>query len=148
MRIAAVMFAIALGAGAAGGAAWAKTPNQNASGVIGSGGSAATGGTAASTIGVGGESTGGGGTSAVLGTGGTAAATHGRTNTHSGVHGGGGNLNGQAHAMANNGGGVWSKSHTHTRVSHNGQLSSRTKSMSHEPGGPPTKSSSRMSERM
>jgi hypothetical protein len=41
--------------------------------------------------------------------------------------------------MANEGGGVWSKSMTHTK-DHKGTLSSRTKSMSHEPGGPPAKS--------
>jgi hypothetical protein len=47
--------------------------------------------------------------------------------------------NGHAKAMANEGGGEWSKSMTHTK-DHKGTLSSRTKSMSHEPGGPPAKS--------
>jgi D-serine deaminase-like pyridoxal phosphate-dependent protein len=47
--------------------------------------------------------------------------------------------NGHAKAMANEGEGVWSKSMTHTK-DHHGTLSSRTKSMSHEPGGPPAKS--------
>jgi hypothetical protein len=41
--------------------------------------------------------------------------------------------------MANEGGGTWSKSMTHTK-DHKGTLSSRTKSMAHEPGGPPAKS--------
>ena len=47
--------------------------------------------------------------------------------------------NGHAKAMANEGGGTWSKSMTHTKDK-NGTLSSRTKSMAHEPGGPPVKS--------
>jgi hypothetical protein len=47
--------------------------------------------------------------------------------------------NGQAKASANEGGGVWSKSHTHTKDK-NGEVSSRTKSMAHEPGGPPAMS--------
>jgi len=46
--------------------------------------------------------------------------------------------NGHAKAMANEGG-EWSKSMTHTKDK-NGSLSSRTKSMAHEPGGPPVKS--------
>jgi hypothetical protein len=41
--------------------------------------------------------------------------------------------------MANEGGGTWSKSKTHTK-NKNGTVSSRTKSMAHEPGGPPVKS--------
>jgi hypothetical protein len=41
--------------------------------------------------------------------------------------------------MANEGGGEWSKSMTHTKDK-NGSLSSRTKSMAHQPGGPPVKS--------
>jgi hypothetical protein len=36
-------------------------------------------------------------------------------------------------------GGVWSKSHTQTKV-HGDELTSRTKAMAHEPGGPPVKS--------
>jgi hypothetical protein len=52
--------------------------------------------------------------------------------------------NGDAKAQANEGG-VWSKSMTHTKNKH-GELSSRTKSMSHEPGGPPTKSTVETSE--
>jgi hypothetical protein len=47
--------------------------------------------------------------------------------------------NGHSKATANEGGGTWSKSMTHTK-DHKGELSSRTKSMSHEPGGPPAKS--------
>jgi len=46
---------------------------------------------------------------------------------------------GHAKAMANEGGGTWSKSMTHTKDK-KGVVSSRTKSMAHEPGGPPTKS--------
>jgi hypothetical protein len=35
--------------------------------------------------------------------------------------------------------GTWSDSKTHTKV-HKGEVTSRTKSMAHQPGGPPTKS--------
>jgi hypothetical protein len=46
---------------------------------------------------------------------------------------------GHAKAMANEGGGTWSKSMTHTK-DHKGVVSSRTKSMAHERGGPPVRS--------
>jgi hypothetical protein len=35
--------------------------------------------------------------------------------------------------------GTWSKSMTHTKV-HKGEVTSRTKDMAHQPGGPPVKS--------
>jgi hypothetical protein len=70
-----------------------------------------------------------------MGVGGSAAG--GRASSQSKVNPNA--TNGHAKAMANEGGGVWSKSMTHTK-DHKGQLSSRTKSMSHEPGGPPVKS--------
>ena len=41
--------------------------------------------------------------------------------------------------QANEGGGTWSKSMTHTQE-RDGTVSSRTKSMAHEPGGAPAKS--------
>ena len=38
-------------------------------------------------------------------------------------------------------GGTWSDSKTRTKV-HKGEVTSRTKTMAHEPGGPPAKSTS------
>jgi hypothetical protein len=70
-----------------------------------------------------------------MGVGGSAAG--GKTQSQSKVNPNA--TNGHAKAMANEGGGVWSKSMTHTK-DHKGELSSRTKSMAHEPGGPPVKS--------
>src|SRR5205823_4033976 len=100
--------------------------------------SAATGGTSASSLGLGAESMTPNQSSSSLSTGGSAAATNGRTMSRSGVHGNR-YLTGQSMNQAHQRGGVWSKSHTvtHTRQ---GALTSRTKSMSHEPGGPPVKS--------
>ena len=43
----------------------------------------------------------------------------------------------QAHQQ----GGVWSKSHTQMHI-HKGEVRTRTKSMAHQPGGPPVKSGS------
>ena len=47
--------------------------------------------------------------------------------------------NAHSKAMANAGGSTWSKSRTHTKIP-KGALSTRTKSMAHEPGSPPVKS--------
>jgi hypothetical protein len=55
------------------------------------------------------------------------------------VHGNQNNLNGMAKARAQDKG-TWSKSMTHTKV-HKGEVTSRTKDMAHQPGGPPVKSS-------
>jgi hypothetical protein len=70
-----------------------------------------------------------------MGIGGSAAG--GKTSSRSNVNSNG--TNGQAKAMANEGGGTWSKSQTKVK-DHKGELSTRTKSMAHEPGGPPVKS--------
>src|SRR5947208_8994115 len=113
---------------------------SGSSGTVGTGGSAAAGGTSASSLGLGAESNTPSASSSSLGTGGSAAAGNGHVMSHSGVHGNQ-NLSGQSMAQAHQHGGVWSKSHTVThdrRV----ELTSRTKSMSHEPGGPPAKSTS------
>jgi hypothetical protein len=111
-----------------------------ARGVVGSGGSAATGGTSASSLGLGAESTAPGQSSSALATGGSAAsANDGHMMSRSGMHGNGNALNGQSMDQAHQRGSVWSKSHTVTHL-HNGDLTSRTKSMAHEPGGPPVKS--------
>jgi hypothetical protein len=53
--------------------------------------------------------------------------------------------NGHASAGANEGGGTWSKSKTHTKVGQDGTVSTRTRSMAHERGGPPVKSTVRSS---
>lgn len=128
---------VALGLGAAIPAALAQT-----SGTVGSGGSAATGGTSASTLGLGGTSTGPVGTSSTLGTGGSAAAVDGKAQSRSHVNEtGNGGLHGQSKAQAHEPGGTWSKSQTRTKVGEDG-LSSSTRSMAHEPGGAPVKSSS------
>ena len=84
------------------------------------------GGTSASTLGTAGTSTGSAGTSSSMGVGGSAAG--GKASAKSKVNPNA--SNGHAKAMANEGGGEWSKSMTHTKDK-NGSLSSRTKSMAH-----------------
>ncbi|HEV8680965.1 MAG TPA: hypothetical protein VGQ90_16430, partial [Stellaceae bacterium] len=86
------------------------TPD-NASDVVGSGGSAAAGDTSASSLGLGAYSTAPTGTSSTLGTGGSAATPSGHATSRSGVHGNR-NLSGQSMNQAHDPGGVWSKSHT------------------------------------
>ncbi|MBV9828093.1 MAG: hypothetical protein JO001_20865 [Alphaproteobacteria bacterium] len=123
------------------GAGSGSTTPGAASGTIGTGGSAAAGGTSASSMGLGATSSIPGQSSSTLGTGGSASSANGGNDmSHSAVHGsGGGKLHGQSMDQAHEQGGVWSKSHTQTKV--NGDdLTSRTKSMAHEPGGPPVKS--------
>jgi hypothetical protein len=113
--------------------------SSGTSGTVGSGGSAAAGGTSASTLGLGGTSTGPSGTSSTIGGGGSAATSDGGKATSSDkVHDNPNMLQDQAKARAQDGG-TWSKSMTDTKLK-NGELDSRTKSMAHEPGGPPTKS--------
>jgi hypothetical protein len=113
---------------------------SGSSGVFGTGGSADAGGTSATSLGLGAQSTTPSTSSSGLATGGSAAAVNGHVMSRSGVHGNN-NLNGQAMDQAHQPGGVWSKSHTVTH-DRQGVLTSRTKSMAHEPGGPPTKSMS------
>jgi hypothetical protein len=104
---------------------------------VGSGGSASSGGTSASTLGTAGTSTGSAGTSSSMGVGGSAATANGTASSQSKVNPNA--TNGHAKAMANEGGGTWSKYMTHTKDK-KGRRSSRTKSMAQEPGGPPVKS--------
>jgi hypothetical protein len=113
----------------------ASTSPSGSSATVGSGGSAAAGGTSASTLGTAGTSTGSGGTSTSMGVGGSAAG--GKASSQSKVNPNA--TNAPPKAQANEGGGTWSKSMTHTK-DHKGMLSSRTKSMAHQPGGPPAKS--------
>ena len=142
--------AIALGAGTLAfaqsastlGSGGASTSPTGASATGGSAGSAAAGDTSASTLGVGGTSTGVNGTSSTIGSGGSAAGgTKDKSSTR--IHGNGKNLHGMSKARAQDKG-TWSDSKTKTKV-HKGEVTSRTKSMSHEPGGPPTKSTTGIS---
>jgi hypothetical protein len=101
----------------------------------GTGGSAAVGGTAASSLGTGGTS----GGSSTIGAGASAAGgSHQNVNSNVSNGGNSGNLNAHAKGQAMDKG-TFSKSMTHTKV-HKGDVSSRTKTMAHEPGGPPVKS--------
>jgi len=114
------------------------------SGTVGSGGSAAAGGTSASTLGLGATSTGPDGTSSTIGGGGSAAVSDGGKATSSNkIHGNDNMLHDQAKAKAQDGG-TFSKSMTNTKIK-DGELDSRTKSMAHEPGGPPVKSTTTQS---
>lgn len=114
---------------------------SNGSGTIGSAGSAAAGGTSASTLGTGGTSTGPSGTSSTIGSAGSAAAVDGRASSSTKLHDNPNNMQGMSKARAQNGG-TWSKSMTKTKLKGD-TLSSRTKAMAHEPGGPPAKSTTR-----
>jgi hypothetical protein len=105
----------------------------------GTGGSAAAGGTSASTLGLGATTTGPTGTNSAIGTGGSAAGGT-RDTTQSRVNGNADNLHGMSKARAQDRG-DWSRSMTQVR-DHKGDVTSRTRSMSHEPGGPPSKSTS------
>ena len=110
---------------------------QQGSATAGSAGSAAVGGNSASTVGAGAISNGPNSSASAMGTGASAAGDN--TKTRAGVHGNN-NLNGNAMAMAHNGGDM-AKSHTvcHDRSD---SVECRTKTMAHEPGGPPVKSTS------
>ncbi|GJD31010.1 hypothetical protein PMNALOAF_2262 [Methylobacterium adhaesivum] len=105
----------------------------------GTAGSAAVGGTSASTVGTGGTSTGANGTTgSSLATGGSAAGGKTMDRSHVSETGNGG-LNGQAKAMAHDGG-TFSKSQTKTKVRDGESVGSRTRTMTHEPGSKPVKS--------
>jgi hypothetical protein len=106
---------------------------------IGSGGSAAAGGTSATTLGTGGVCAGEDGTSASIGSGGSAAANDGRADSRTRVNANENNLNAKSDAMAQDGG-TWSKSKTQTKIRQGEELSSRTRTMSHVPGEKPVKS--------
>jgi hypothetical protein len=108
-----------------------------------SGGSAASGGTSASTLGAGATSTSPSSTSSSLATGGSAAGgTKDRSSTK--LHGNANNnLHGMSKARAQDKG-TWSDSKTKTKI-HKGEVDTRTKSMAHEPGGPPVKSTTGIS---
>ncbi|TMJ04633.1 MAG: hypothetical protein E6G97_06540 [Alphaproteobacteria bacterium] len=104
----------------------------------GTAGSGAAGGTSASTLGTGGTSTSPTGTtSATIGTAGSAAGGT-KDTSRSKVNGNANNLHGHSMARAQDGG-TWSRSMTQTKV-HKGEVRSRTRTMAHQPGGAPVKS--------
>jgi hypothetical protein len=125
--------------GATFGLAQAAPPMAAGSAAGGTAGSAAAGGTSASTLGLGATTTGPTGTNSAIGTGGSAAGGA-KDATSSHVNGNADNLHGMSKARAQDGG-DWSHSMTQVR-DHKGDVTSRTRSMSHEPGGPPSKSTS------
>lgn len=112
--------------------------SSQGSATVGSGGSAASGGTSATTLGTGGTSTGPAGTSSTIGGGGSAATVDGKGTTSDKVKETPQGLSEQSKAKAQDGG-TWSKSRTDTRIQED-EATSRTRSMSHAPGGPPVKS--------
>jgi hypothetical protein len=120
----------------------AKATNETSS-TIGTAGSAAAGGTSASTIGLGANSTGKDGTSSSVGGAGSAAAVNGKATSSTKIRENPQMLRAQSKAKAQDGG-TWSKSATNTKVQHDGDLSSRTKSMAHEPGSKPAMSKTRV----
>lgn len=105
----------------------------------GTAGSAAAGGTAASTIGLGANS----GTSSTVAGAGSAAAVNGKATSNTRIRENPQVLRAQSRARAWDGG-TWSQSMTNTKVRHNGDLSSWTRSMAHEPGGKPAMSRTRV----
>lgn len=110
--------------------------STNGAATVGSGGSAAAGGTSASTSGVGAAS----GDARSLSTGGSAAAVEGKVTSSTKLHENKNNMMGRSTARAQDGG-TWSRSTTRTKI-HKGELTTRTRAMAHEPGGPPVKSTS------
>jgi hypothetical protein len=110
---------------------------QQGNAAAGSAGTAAVGGNSASTLGAGAVSKSPSGDASALGMGASAAGDN--TKSRAAVHGNN-NLNGNSMAMAHDGG-TMAKSHTvcHDR---DDSVACRTKTMAHEPGGPPVKSTS------
>ena len=131
-------------------AAWGQSANAVGSkarhggdSTIGTAGSAAAGGTSASTIGLGAHSTGKNGSSSAIAGGGSAAADQGKARSDTKIRQNSQMQQARSKAMAHDRG-TWSRSMTNTRVKHGGDLSSRTKSMAHEPGGKPAMSKTKM----
>lgn len=110
----------------------------NAAGTVGSGGSAAAGGTSASTLGTAGACQTDDGTTASIGSGGSAAAANGKEKSQTKVNENPNQLRAQSKAQAMDQG-TFSKSQTKTRVQGD-ELQSKTRTMSHVPGEKPVKS--------
>ena len=106
----------------------------------GTAGSAAVGGTSASTVGTGGTSTSPTGTGSSIAAGGSAAAANGKAQSGTHVNQGNGPvLNANTRAQAHEGG-TFSRSQTRTKVKAGEDVQSTTRTMSHEPGSKPIKS--------
>jgi len=106
------------------------------SAAIGSGGSAAAGGTSASTLGTGAACDTGDGSNATIGSGGSAAAVDGKTKSQTKTNVNKNNLQSRSKAQAMDKG-TFSKSHTKTKIRHGDELQSSTKTMAHVPGEKP-----------
>src|SRR3954453_10872281 len=112
----------------------------------GTGGSAAVGGTSASTVGTGGTSTSPSGTGSSIAAGGSAAAANGKVHSGTNVNQGNGPvLNANTRAQAHEGG-TFSRSQTKTKVKAGEEVESRTRTMSHQPGSKPVKSTTSISQ--
>jgi hypothetical protein len=106
----------------------------------GTGGSAAVGGTSASSVGTGGTSTSPTGTGSSIAAGSSAAAVDGKAQSGTHVNQGNGPvLNSNTRAQAHDGG-TFSRSQTRTKVKAGEDVHSTTRTMSHEPGSKPVKS--------
>jgi hypothetical protein len=106
----------------------------------GTAGSAAVGGTSASTVGTGGTSTSPSGTGSSIAAGGSAAAADGKAQSGTHVNQGNGPvLNSNTRAQAHEGG-TFSRSQTRTKVKAGEDVQSTTRTMTHEPGSKPVKS--------
>nr|WP_246617971.1 hypothetical protein [Rhizobium populisoli] len=110
----------------------------NATGTVGSGGSAAAGGTSASTLGTAGACATDDGTTSSIASGGSAATADGKAKSQTKVNENPNQLRAQSKAQAIDKG-TFSKSQTKTRV-RDGELESSTRTMSHVPGQKPMKS--------
>ncbi|CDN58194.1 Hypothetical protein RG1141_PA13620 (plasmid) [Neorhizobium galegae bv. officinalis bv. officinalis str. HAMBI 1141] len=110
----------------------------NAAGTVGSGGSAAAGGTSASTLGTAGACRTDSGTTSSIGSGGSAATADGKARSQTKINENPNQLKAQSRAQAMDQG-TFSKSQTKTRVKGD-ELQSKTRSMSHVPGQKPVKS--------
>ncbi|RVJ85322.1 hypothetical protein [Sinorhizobium meliloti] len=119
----------------------AEAQECDAAGTVGSGGSAAAGGTSASTIGTAGTCRTDDGTTSSIGVGGSAATSEGKAKSQTKINNNPSQLQGQSKAQAMDKG-TFSKSQTKTKVTDDG-LQSRTKTMSHVPGEKPTKSNTK-----
>jgi hypothetical protein len=106
----------------------------------GTGGSAAVGGTSASSVGTVGTSTSPTGTGSSIAAGSSAAAANGKAQSGTHVNQGNGPvLNSNTRAQAHDGG-TFSRSQTRTKVKAGEDVQSTTRTMSHEPGSKPVKS--------
>jgi hypothetical protein len=106
----------------------------------GTGGSAAVGGTSASSVGTGGTSTSPTGTGSSIAAGSSGAAVDGKAQSGTHVNQGNGPvLNSNTRAQAHDGG-TFSRSQTRTKVKAGEDVQSTTRTMSHEPGSKPVKS--------